>query len=85
MTVFSTRLAEMGHHVGYRMIDVLCLRDKGGRYRETRMVNMLLYIKTTLWKVSECMCPVQAVVMCDCKGVYRGLQEAWLIPLSQSC
>ena len=44
----------MGHHVGYRMIDVLCPRDKGGRYRETRMVNMLLYIKTTLWKVSEC-------------------------------
>jgi hypothetical protein len=44
------KLAEMGHHVGYRMIDVLCIRDKNGKYRETHLVNMLLYIKTTLWK-----------------------------------
>lgn len=45
------RLAELGHHVGHRMVDVLCMREKGGRYRENRLINMLLYIKTTLWKV----------------------------------
>ena len=49
--VYICRLAELGHHVGYRMIDVLCLKDKSGKHRETRLLNILLYIKTALWKV----------------------------------
>lgn len=32
------------------MIDVLCLREKTPK-RETRLVNLLLYIQKTLWKV----------------------------------
>jgi hypothetical protein len=32
------------------MIDVLCLREKTPK-RETRLVNHLLYIQKTLWKV----------------------------------
>lgn len=44
------RLADLGHHVGFRMIDVLCLREKTPK-RETRLVNMLWFIQKTVWKV----------------------------------
>ena len=46
------RLNDLGQHAGFRMIDVLCLREKVPR-RETRLVNLLLYIQKTLWKVHE--------------------------------
>lgn len=47
----SPRLADLGHHVGFRMIDILCLREKTPK-RETRLVNMLWFIQKTVWKVS---------------------------------
>ena len=52
--VFCThtpRLANLGHHVGFRMIDVLCLREKTVK-RETRIVSTLWFIQKTVWKVS---------------------------------
>ena len=45
------RLADLGRHVGFRMIDVLCLREKTPK-RETRLVNMLWFIQKTVWKVT---------------------------------
>ena len=36
--------------MGFRMIDLLCLREKNPK-RETRVVNMLWFIQKTLWKV----------------------------------
>jgi len=47
----NTRLGELGHHVGFRMVDTLCLREKTPK-RETRVVNMLWFIQKTVWKVS---------------------------------
>ncbi|XP_065905570.1 trafficking protein particle complex subunit 5-like isoform X2 [Dysidea avara] len=43
------RLAELGQHIGHRMVDVLCWRDRATK-RETRLVNMLLFIKNNVWK-----------------------------------
>jgi hypothetical protein len=47
------KLNDLGQHAGFRMIDVLCLREKVPR-RETRLVNLLLYIQKTLWKTLFC-------------------------------
>ena len=47
---FLNRLAEMGQHVGVRILDVLVLRERGFK-RETKLLNMLLFIKSNLWKV----------------------------------
>ncbi len=45
----QNKLSEMGHRVGERFIDVLVLREKGFR-REIKLLNTLLFIKTTMWK-----------------------------------
>lgn len=44
------RLADLGRHVGFRMIDLLCWRDRNPK-RETRIVNILWFIQKTVWKV----------------------------------
>lgn len=43
------RLAEMGAEVGHRITDLLVVREKGGK-RETKLLNALLFVKSTLWK-----------------------------------
>ena len=56
MTLLLTlygRLSELGQHVGHRMVDVLCWRERATK-RETRLVNMLLFIKNNVWKVTTC-------------------------------
>lgn len=45
----QSKLADFGRFVGFRMVDVLFVREKNSR-RETRLVNMLMFIKTVLWK-----------------------------------
>ncbi|KAG7216140.1 hypothetical protein INR49_028988 [Caranx melampygus] len=45
----QTRLADMGQSVGASMLDVLVLREKNGK-RETKVLNMLLFIKVNVWK-----------------------------------
>ncbi|XP_064386902.1 trafficking protein particle complex subunit 5-like [Halichondria panicea] len=49
LTQLHEKLSELGHHVGFRMIDVLALREKAPK-RETKHVNMLWFIQKTLWK-----------------------------------
>ena len=46
------RLTDMGRHVGYRMVDVFCWRERAPK-RETRVVHVLWYIQKTVWKVSD--------------------------------
>uniref|UniRef100_A0A1X7UGP4 Trafficking protein particle complex subunit 5 n=1 Tax=Amphimedon queenslandica TaxID=400682 RepID=A0A1X7UGP4_AMPQE len=43
------KLADLGRHVGFRMIDLLCVRDRAPK-RETRIVNILWFIQKTVWK-----------------------------------
>lgn len=40
----------MGQDVGTRIIDLYTVREKNGK-REIKLLNMLLFIKSTLWKV----------------------------------
>lgn len=43
------RLHELGRDVGTRVIDLYFVRERNSK-RETKLINMLLFIKTTLWK-----------------------------------
>lgn len=43
------RLLELGKDVGTRVIDLYFVRERNSK-RETKLINMLLFIKTTLWK-----------------------------------
>uniref|UniRef100_A0A3Q3FPA2 Trafficking protein particle complex subunit 5 n=2 Tax=Kryptolebias marmoratus TaxID=37003 RepID=A0A3Q3FPA2_KRYMA len=45
----QTRLADMGRRVGANMLDALVLREKNGK-RETKVLNMLLFVKVNVWK-----------------------------------
>lgn len=45
----QAKLSELGQQVGSRMLDVLVLREKGLK-REVRVLNILLFIKSALWK-----------------------------------
>ncbi|RMX52361.1 hypothetical protein pdam_00014393, partial [Pocillopora damicornis] len=47
----QTKLSELGQQVGSRVLDVLVLREKGMK-REVRVLNILLFIKSVLWKVN---------------------------------
>lgn len=47
---FINRLSELGQQVGSRMLDILVLREKGMK-REVRVLNILLFIKSVLWRV----------------------------------
>lgn len=42
------------------MVDVLCWRDRATK-RETRLVNMLLFIKNNVWKVRATMVTYQQI------------------------
>jgi trafficking protein particle complex subunit 5 len=41
----------MGVSMGSKLVDLYVVRDKNCK-RETKLLNMLLFIKTTVWKVS---------------------------------
>jgi len=43
------RLNELGYRVGIRALDLLVWRDKNSK-RETRVLGMLYFIHTTVWK-----------------------------------
>ncbi|CAD5125237.1 DgyrCDS13479 [Dimorphilus gyrociliatus] len=43
------KLADFGKHVGSRLVDVLFLRERSYK-RETKLLNVLLFIKSNLWK-----------------------------------
>ncbi|XP_015275279.1 PREDICTED: trafficking protein particle complex subunit 5 isoform X1 [Gekko japonicus] len=45
----QNKLSELGQQVGARILDVLVMREKNGK-RETKVINILLFIKVTVWK-----------------------------------
>ncbi|CAB0034138.1 unnamed protein product [Trichogramma brassicae] len=45
----QNKLAEMGAEVGHRVTDLLVIREKAGR-REIKLINILSFIKSVLWK-----------------------------------
>nr|CAG4645223.1 EOG090X0H7V [Leptodora kindtii] len=45
----QAKLSEMGQHVGVRMLDLLTVREKAGK-REIKLLQMLIFIKSTVWK-----------------------------------
>ena len=44
------RLSEFGERVGIRMVELLFVREKNYK-RETKLLNILLFVKGILWKV----------------------------------
>lgn len=48
----SEKLHSLGFDVGSRLLDLYVFREKSSK-RETKLINMLLFIKTTLWKVKS--------------------------------
>lgn len=45
----QTKLSEIGYDVGSKLIDLVIVRERTCK-RETKLLNMLLMIKSTLWK-----------------------------------
>lgn len=45
----QNKLSEMGYEIGTKLIDLLIVREKNYK-RETKVLNILLFIKSTLWK-----------------------------------
>lgn len=43
------RLASMGYHIGERLLNLIFIRDKQFK-RETRLINILIFIKNSVWK-----------------------------------
>ncbi|CAJ0587208.1 unnamed protein product, partial [Mesorhabditis spiculigera] len=43
------KLVSLGKSVGIRMLDLIVLREKGYK-RETRLLGMLMFLKSTVWK-----------------------------------
>jgi trafficking protein particle complex subunit 5 len=50
VTDLSDKLHSLGYDVGSRLLDLYVFREKNSK-RETKLINMLLFIKSTLWKV----------------------------------
>ncbi|KHJ96321.1 transport protein particle component, Bet3 [Oesophagostomum dentatum] len=49
VTDIHDKLASYGKIVGIRLLDVVTLREKGYR-RETKLLGMLMFIKSSVWK-----------------------------------
>ncbi|CAK8689639.1 trafficking protein particle complex subunit 5-like [Clavelina lepadiformis] len=45
----QTKLSDFGYSVGSRLVDLLFVREKGGK-REIKVLNILLFVKVNLWK-----------------------------------
>ena len=48
--IYDNRLANLGYQVGIKILDLLVLREKQQYRRETKLINMLTFIKTSVWK-----------------------------------
>lgn len=46
----SLKLHSLGYNVGSKLVDLYVFREKNSK-RETKLNNMLMFVKTTLWKV----------------------------------
>ena len=59
------KLHDLGFQVGARVLDLVFVRDRASR-RETKLLNVLLMIKSTLWKgrpsVQCCYCSLDTCV-----------------------
>lgn len=42
----------MGYDVGTRLLDLYFVRERNSK-REIKLLNMLLFVKSTLWKVRK--------------------------------
>ncbi|XP_013788437.1 trafficking protein particle complex subunit 5-like [Limulus polyphemus] len=43
------KLSDLGYHVGQRMVDLLFVRERNFK-RETKLLNMLVFIKSVMWR-----------------------------------
>lgn len=44
----QSKLSEIGYNVGQRIVDMMLIREKNFK-RETRLINMLIFIRSKVW------------------------------------
>lgn len=44
----QSKLSEIGYNVGQRVVDLMLIREKNFK-RETRLINMLIFIRSKVW------------------------------------
>ena len=44
----QSKLSEIGYNVGQRIVDIMMIREKNYK-RETRLINMLIFIRSKVW------------------------------------
>jgi hypothetical protein len=47
---FENRLNELGYHIGQRCLELVTFRDGKSAKRETKILGILQFIHTTVWK-----------------------------------
>lgn len=48
---FDSRLSEFGESVGSKLIDIVFMRREKNYKREIKLLDLLIFIKSTFWKV----------------------------------
>lgn len=46
----QSKLSEIGYNVGQRVVDLMLIREKNFK-RETRLINMLIFIRSKVWQM----------------------------------
>ncbi|WMV23747.1 hypothetical protein MTR67_017132 [Solanum verrucosum] len=70
ITELERRLEDAGYAVGARILELLCHREKGNR-RETRLLGILSFVHSTVWKVLFGKSKVLSLGGVGCMGTSR--------------
>ncbi|KAI8428414.1 hypothetical protein MSG28_007239 [Choristoneura fumiferana] len=70
-------LSEMGQDVGARLLDLYFVRERNSK-REIKLLNMLLFVKSTLWKVNKFISVPKDKGSLNCATFNAGIIEAVL-------
>jgi Transport protein particle (TRAPP) component len=80
------RLHSMGVSMGSKLVDLYVVRDKNCK-RETKLLNMLLFIKTTVWKVLLFLIHPHCILfkpLIDCRICLGARRKNWSTPTTTS-
>ncbi|KAI8428415.1 hypothetical protein MSG28_007239 [Choristoneura fumiferana] len=67
----------MGQDVGARLLDLYFVRERNSK-REIKLLNMLLFVKSTLWKVNKFISVPKDKGSLNCATFNAGIIEAVL-------
>ncbi|KAF9824745.1 hypothetical protein SFRURICE_016854 [Spodoptera frugiperda] len=73
----QTKLSDIGHDVGTRLLDLYFVRERNSK-REIKLLNMLLFVKSTLWKINKFISVPKDKGSLNCATFNAGIIEAVL-------